>query len=305
MTVVRPGSRASAPFAIDHPKLGPIAEFTGTWMGTGFNVIARPDFQNKKPFFLQVGGTLEDLEFTRIGGAIPNRGSEQVDIKLHGLHYLQKVADCVTHGALHLETGVWINIPETTDPKAPATVVRQSSIPHGDSLLAQSTFIKEVAGGPVINAVDSFPFTDATIPELNTPAKNILTDPAYIGPYLNTTLPECSLPPGLDAKAVVRNPALVLLAAIKEQNIKNTVVIQISTSAAQGSTGILNIPFVVRNANAVQMDAIFWIETVEPASGDPFLQLQYVQRVILDFPAKPGGNIIHWPHISVATLVKQ
>jgi hypothetical protein len=61
---------------------------------------------------------------------------------------LQKIADCLTHGALHIESGMWINIPETTDPKAPATVVRQSTIAHGDSLLAQSTFITEVAGGP-------------------------------------------------------------------------------------------------------------------------------------------------------------
>lgn len=305
MTSARPASRASAPFAIDHPKLGPLKELPGSWIGTGFNLIARPDFQNKKPFFLELNGTLEDLEFTHIGGGIPNRGSEQNDINVHGLHYLQKVADCVTHGALHIEPGIWINVPETTDPKAPATVVRQATIPHGDSLLAQSTFIKEVAGGPVINAVDSFPFTDSDIPGLNAPAKNIITDPAYVGPYLNPNVSACCLPAGVDVKAAVRNPGLILQAAIKDQNITNTVVIQVSTAAVQGSTGILNIPFVVRNANALQMDAIFWIETVEPTNGDPFLQLQYIQRVILDFPPKPGASIIHWPHISVATLVKQ
>ena len=305
MTSTRPASRASAPFAIDHPKLGPLRELPGTWIGTGFNLIARPDFQNKKPFFLELNGTLEDLEFTHIGGGIPNRGSEQADINLHGLHYLQKVADCVTHGALHMETGIWINIPETTDPKVPATVVRQATIPHGDSLLAQSTFIKEVAGGPVIKAVDSFPFTDPVIPNLNTLAKNIITDPAYVGPYLNPTVAASYLPTGVNARAAVRNPGLILQAAIKDQKITNTVVIQVSTAAVKGSTGILNIPFVVRNANALQMDAIFWIETVEPANGDPFLQLQYMQRVILDFPPKPGASIIHWPHITVATLVKQ
>jgi hypothetical protein len=274
-------------------------------MGTGMNLIARPDFQNQKPFFLEINGTFEDLEFTIIGGDIPNRGSEQHDINLHGLHYVQKVADCVTHGALHIEAGMWIHIPETTDPNAPTSVVRQATIAHGDSLLAQSTFIMEVAGGPRIDAVDSFPFTDPTVPGLNTPAKNLLTDPAYIGPYLDTKLPTSCSPSGLDAKATIRNPALALIEAIKGQNIVRTVVIQVSTAAAQGSTGILNIPFLVRNANALQMDAIFWIETVQPTNGDPFLQLQYVQRVILDFPPKPNGQIIHWPHISVATLVKQ
>jgi hypothetical protein len=53
------------------------------------------------------------------------------------------------------------------------------------------------------------------------------------------------------------------------------------------------------------MDAIFWIETVQPTNCDAFLQLQYVQRVILDCPPVPNGANIHWPHIFVATLVKQ
>jgi hypothetical protein len=305
MASIRPLSRASAPFALSHPRLGPLGELPGTWTGTGFNLIARPDFQHKKPFFLEINGTIENLEFTLIGGDIPNRGSEQNDINLHGVHYLQQVADCATHGALHIEPGLWIHIPKTTDPNIPnPTIVRQATIPHGDSLLAQSTFITEVNGGPKIDPVDSFPFTDPTIPGLNTPAKNILGG-EYVAPYLNTPLPECCVPSGLDAKATIRNPTLVLLAAIKGQNITHTVVIAISTVAAQGSTGILNIPFVVRNANALQMDAIFWIETVQPDDGEPFLQLQYVQRVILDFPATPKGPIIHWPHVSVATLVKQ
>jgi hypothetical protein len=79
MTLVRPASRASAPSAIDHPKVGPLRELPGTWIGTGFNLIARPDLQNQKPLFLEISGTLEDLEFHLIGGGIPNCGSEQFD----------------------------------------------------------------------------------------------------------------------------------------------------------------------------------------------------------------------------------
>jgi hypothetical protein len=296
------------------PKLGPLAELPGFWVGTGFNLIARPDFQNNNPFFLEINGTIENLEFTRIGGDIPNRGSEQSDAFLHGVHYLQEVADCATHGALHIEPGLWLFVPATTDPPVPKpTVVRHATIPHGDSLLAQSTFLADVNGPPQIADVDSFPFIDPAIPGLNTPATQIL-GPPYTDQYLNRTLPTCCLPPGLDLNAAVRNPALVLQAAIKGQTITHTVVIGISTAAVSvpgpdgkpmGTTGILNIPFVVRNANALQLDAIFWIETVQPTTGDPFMQLQYVQRVILDFPAKPNGQVIHWPHISVATLVKQ
>ncbi len=87
----------------------------------------------------------------------------------------------------------------------------------------------------------------------------------------------------------------VLRAQIAGQNIVNTVVIAIST-VAPGN--LANIPFVVKNANAVQMDAIFWVEIVLRESGETYVQLQYVQRVILDFIG------IHWPHISVATLRK-
>jgi hypothetical protein len=63
--------------------------------------------------------------------------------------------------------------------------------------------------------------------------------------------------------------------------------------------GIVNIPFVVSIANATQLDAIFWIETVQQPDGSTFLQLQYTQTVILNFLG------INWPHISVATLVKR
>ena len=79
-------------------------------------------------------------------------------------------------------------------------------------------------------------------------------------------------------------------------NVVKTTVLVISTA---NSGGILNIPFVTSNANATKMDAIFWIETVQQSDGSEFLQLQYTQTVILNFLG------IDWPHISVATLVKQ
>ena len=47
------------------------------------------------------------------------------------------------------------------------------------------------------------------------------------------------------------------------------------------------------------MDAIFWIEKVQQPDGTHFMQLQYTQTIILNFLN------INWPHISVATLVKQ
>jgi hypothetical protein len=194
-----------------------------------------------------------------------------------------------------------VHVPPTKE-NASETYVRQATIPHGDALIAQSTFFTTVAGGPVLNPVSTLPFNfGQPLPPLNGPFPTGTFPLGYLDPLLHPKLPAKGLPAGV-TPAIVTNPVLVLQAQLAEQAAKgqkpvSTVVIQIST---QPTGGILNIPFVTANANASSLDAIFWIETIlDSHSGRQFLQLQYVQRVILDF-----GNI-HWPHISVATLIKE
>lgn len=88
MVLVRPISRASAPFSVDHPKLGPLAELAGTWLGNGFNLIARPDFRIKSHSFLRSMALLRIWSSLILAEAspivVPSRTS------LHGLQYLQK-----------------------------------------------------------------------------------------------------------------------------------------------------------------------------------------------------------------------
>ena len=274
--------RASAPAATGLIELGPLAELPGTWVGGGFVLISLPDFHDQKPFRLQIDATVETLEFTKIGAKIPNRGSGQDDIFLFGVTYLQRVSDAVTNGALHVEPGLWLHVPPTTVPNNPKeTVVRQGTIPHGDSLLAQGDVIPPVAGGPVINPVDSTPVR-------NPPGAPLTAE--YLAPFVNPSLPPGFKPP------FIKNPNLALQEAILGQNITKTIVLSVSTTT---SGGIVNIPFVVSNATATKLDAIFWIETVHQPDGSQFMQLQYTQTVILNFLG------IDWPHISVATLVKQ
>jgi hypothetical protein len=272
-------------------QLGPLRELAGTWVGRGFNLISLPDFDNPQgpqPFRLKLNATRETLEFQHIGGNVPNRGSQgQNDINIFGLTYLQRISDSLSNGALHIEPGLWLHVPATTVPAQPATVVRQGSIPHGTSVLAQGAVIPLINGGPQIQAVDSTPF-NATGP---------ITNPTYLAPFSEATLPPGFRPPFL------KNPNLALEDAILGQNIVKTQVLLVSTKTSTAPTftggGLLNIPFLVSNANATQMDAIFWIETVQQPDGTQFLQLQYTQTVILSFLD------INWPHISVATLIKQ
>ncbi|PRP69901.1 hypothetical protein BUE93_14570 [Chromobacterium amazonense] len=274
--------RAATPIKQAQHNLGPLAELPGTWVGHGYNLIAVPDFQNKQIFRLIVNATKETLTFTPIGGPIPNRGSKQDDILLYGLTYLQQVNDAATDEGIHTEPGLWLNVPPTSDPDAPSTIVRQATIPHGDSLLAQGQASSE-ARAPVIDPVSPMP---TLLP--GTPQPPL----GYIDPYLNG-----QFPPGFD----MQNPNQALVNVLSQQaeqglRVVNTTNLQVSS---KNVGAVVNIPFIVVNANATEMNSIFWIETVQRPDGSQFLQLQYTQTVLLVFDG------IVWPHISVATLIKR
>lgn len=247
-------------------------------MGSGFNLIFLPDKQDNRDFRVQFNATRETLVVAPIGGPIPNRGSIQDDIEFFGVHYFQRVTDAFTNEALHVEPGLWLNVPATTVPPASAFVVRQASIPHGDSLLAIGQSASSQAG-PQIDTIDSTPVNDGGGP----------FKIGYLDPFLTAPLP-----PGVPADAK-RNPNAVLTAAIQGQSIVNTITLTISAA----KEGMVNIPFVEMNATPMTFTAVFWIETVKNSDGSLFMQLQYSQIVNLHFA---GAT---WPHISVATLVKQ
>jgi hypothetical protein len=203
------------------------------------------------------------------------------------------------------KTGLFLNVVPTTDPVAGTTIARLGSIPHGDSILAQGTSFT-LNGPPVINPVDPTPFTIVNRKRVNA------TDASELAPLKNAIAPT-GIP-----QAAVMDPNIVLQNAIKGQNIIKTIVILLDANPIDGvsnlrastSGGITNIPFVNMNANATTITAIFWIETVQLADGTTFLQLQYTQTVILDFPVSappPAKGVIplQWPHISVATLELQ
>ena len=69
--------------------------------------------------------------------------------------------------------------------------------------------------------------------------------------------------------------------------------------------GIINIPFVVRQADATAMNSTFLIYEVEDSNtGKTRHFLQYAQNVILDFIGRPDGHPgrARWPHVSINTM---
>jgi len=115
-------------------------------------------------------------------------------------------------------------------------------------------------------------------------------------------------------QTVINDPTRLLQEAIKGQFIEKMVVLNIATVASIdvtsgpvnvpfGAGGVENMPFLLTNADAALVFATFWIETIKHPFGH-FLQLQYVQTVLLNFPILGTTTNLSWPHVSVATLKK-
>jgi hypothetical protein len=294
--------------------LGPLRGFVGNnqkraWKGTGFNLVWRPNFNGMsgpKDFFLELFLTNETLEFTDISGTgIANRGLLQTDIALGGLGYLQQIDDQFDKSHQHFEPGVWANIPATTDPNESPTVVRMGSIPHGTTINLQGRSLS--AQKPQFDTASITPFQIVSPEDGRTNLVHFdeedLSKPSTSRTPLNQVT-------GLTQQQL-SNPNLFLSQAIAQQTIISTTVLIISSDSSAANSvpdvggGTDNIAFLAGkgappnggpNADALRVTATFWIEKVRDQHGKEFDQVQYTQRVLLNF------NGLSWPHITIATL---
>lgn len=274
-------------------RLGPLQDLTGFWEGVGFCIIARPNFSggNENGIFLQLNLLRETIEFTPIGSPVFNRGSVQGDIAIYGLTYLHRVTNGVTGGALHIEPGMWLNIPATTEPSAKASIARMAIIPHGNSVCTVG-FSEDVVftGLPTIPPANTVPFK---IGEQPPPAGTKNPYPEYDLSVANKFRSD-PLPPEI-TQALINDPNIMVRNALQGQNL--TKIIRLITTTAP-SGGIDNIPFITKNADTDSLESVFAIETVKDPSGNEFLQLQYSQTALLNFCE------MSFPHVTVGTLIK-
>jgi hypothetical protein len=285
-----PGAAGLAP-ALGPPvaSLGPLTAFTGTFHGSGFNTIFRPDVGSPTVLpipatddnLLELNLTQETLSFSPALGNVPNRGEVQLDAFLNGVPYLQVIQDVTIPSqpvGIHFEPGLWMSMPKTTDPNVPQpTVFRMASIPHGTTIVAQGTFSTS-NGPPVIGPRDITPFTigkpGSKIPFASQTASNKNT------PRIPQDLTSF-VAAGTITQAMLDDPNTFLRNHIASQNITSTTEIDISTQPAAPlfGGGTDNIAFLLGdpaannpNANAVRMGATFWIETVEFSIEVPIFQ---------------------------------
>ena len=298
--------------------LGPLKLLPGVWKseGRGWNMIALPFATAPSPldYRLLVNQYNETLEFTLVDKAVPNRGVQknnptiETDQFLVTLDYQQQIkqiaaADFPDSGglagvaglAIHHEPGLWLHMTnEVTDG---LDIARLATIPHGDSVLALGKSAKS-DGVSSIPSVNGLPFgvdQDLISRYLapykhfsDNPFKGVVNAPGF---------------PGFDPV----NPHLLLELANQGVNVVRTTTLTVDTTTPTG--GIVNIPFIVKQANAASMKSTFWIQELaeKDKHGKPKLRLQYLQVVLLDFFPRRDGlpGPIRWPHVSINTLEKE
>ncbi|HEX2822110.1 MAG TPA: heme-binding protein [Streptosporangiaceae bacterium] len=286
--------------------LGPLTAFTGTFRGSGFNTIFRPDSTaTPTPLPVPVSGsdnvlelnlTQETLSFSPSLGDVPNRGTgAQGDILLNGVPYVQAIRDVTVPGqpaGIHFEPGLWLAVPATTDPLVKeATVVRMASIPHGTTIQAQGTS-RTFAGPPGIAAVDITPTLTGTTQQVPFPSQTATDDktariPQNLSPFITA---------GTITQAMLTDPNTFLRNHITSQTVTSTTAIEISTDPASPlfGGGTDNIAFLLGNATAsapnaqsLKMEAQFWIETVEFTIDVPIFEPGQPPLIV---PAQTGAE---------------
>lgn len=272
------------------------------------------------PYRLLMNQYRETLTVTTADRGVPNRGfgprldPANGDQTLIALDYEQKInqvsiADFPPSGLtpaidkpIHHEPGLFLNmLNQVTDD---LVVARLGTIPHGDLVLALGQ-VSICAGAPDIPFFSGLPIGLGAADDLLSDA-----DPAnrtYMDPYkhfhfnpFKGKLADVEEFAGFEPV----DPLDLLRAAQRDLKIKKTTTLDFDTALETG--GIINIPFVTRQANATRMRSIFWFYELDEQDpeGEPALALQYAQIVMLEFFARRDGipGLIKWPHVSINTM---
>ena len=262
------------------PSLGPLAAFTGTFRGKGFNTIFRPDTGTPTTLpvpatddnLLELNLTQETLSFSPSLGAVPNRGEVQADINLNGVPYLQVINDVTIAGqstGIHFEPGLWMAVPATSDPAEGTTFMRMASIPHGTTVLAQGKAVT-ANGKPTFPVVPITPFaigsaanSGSPFPSQTAAAAGTVRIPQDLTPFITA---------GTITQAMLNNPVSLLSTHLTGLTVTSNTAITVSTRPPLPlfGGGNNNMAFLMGdahatspNAQAATMEATFWIETVE------------------------------------------
>lgn len=310
----------------DDPARNPLA-------GRGWNLIALPfaKAEERRPYRLLMNQYNEQLVFSTVDDKVPNRGitadrpPQRADQLVATLDYQQTIrqiaaSDVSASGdagpaglPIHHEPGLFLHMKQQRIDGF--DIARLATIPHGNA--ANAIGRSEIIDGPP-DIPDLSGFPEGVTDDIATAVAEAADPLGYLFPYhvfagtpFRGVIPESVTEfPGFgpaNANALLqgfieetKNPAA------PERPILRTTVLDLGTDAAEA--GIVNIPFIERQADAAEMRSVFWImeQDAEGPLGGPRLLLVYSQFIYLDFfdrfDGKPG--LIRWPHVSINVMEK-
>lgn len=289
--------------------LGPLEYFIGTWTNKltdtdglpySYNVMPLPQVDPSSPtgYILKNFAYYEELTFSAIHGGAPNRGGLGTQ-NCNVLFYEQRVyfAEGPNKNALvHAENGslLFINdqlqilgpygngdqagignrtISNSVPPTQQFNIIKQVSVPHGNSILAAGTYQKQ-AGAPIIPAL-------STLPE-----GVVTTQYSQMDPVANPN-PSYTL-----------NPNQALADALLTAPVTAFFTLQVSSK--NGGGAVTNIGFEQQHANVEMYSCTYWLEALNNAAE--FTQLQYSQTILMRLPI--GDGFVDFPHVTSNTLTK-
>lgn len=281
-----------------------------------YNVMVLPQAPDApgwpEGFILKNMQYYEEITFSSIHGNAANRGGTGVQIcnplfyeqriyisPASGAYIEQHVPALVSNTLVHAENGAWLvltsndqfegpystgkEVPGSMPPTNFPTLVKQISVPHGNSVLAlgeappldpQGVPISQ-PGSPTIPTANVFP--DLPLQDLTAYGTQSAGNPNV--EYTN-------------------NPNLPLSNALAASPAGKYIMFQVDSKVGAGQ--VTNIGFEQQHAEVVQYSATYWLEA--PGDSEDFTQLQYTQTIILRIPI--GDQMVEFPHITCNTLTK-
>ncbi len=305
--------------------------------GRGWNLIALPFAEEgqRRNYRLLMNQYNEVLNFAFVDDKVPNRGvsgpppqSQPADQEVAALDYTQMIkqiaaSDVAESGLagdpelpIHHEPGFFLHMKKQQIEGI--DIARLATIPHGNAANALGRSDPEADGPPRIGDLSGFP-EGAFLPPnadkncIKEAVKQATGKDDYLFPY-NQFIDDGQT--NRQFKGVLKDVpgfpgfgpenANQLLQGGLPGNVVKTTTLPLDTELMEG--GIVNIPFIERQADAASMKSTFWIMELDEkgSNGDPRLILAYSQFIYLDFfprfDGKPG--LIRWPHISINMMEK-
>ena len=309
-----PSAEAAQAIVAQTPNpLGALAALAGTWVGHGFNSIWRPHHPASQDRFLELNMTDETLIVHPDQRPDPQpraRDARHRHVRPHlhaadqrgehrrrAAHRARDLGERPAHHRSQRARRRWCGWRRSRT--APSSSPRASprSTPGGPQNIPDNNILPFFFGSPA-PANSDFNSVAQTFTELESVASRPRSASSRPGsPRPSSRTPTACCRP--------RSQSSLHGTSMKSRTFLHVATQRTASSrpAAAPPTRRSWRPAATRPAATPRprrWSATFWIETIAGTGGQPDKhQLQYTQTVMLDF------NGIHWPHVTVGTLVKQ